>query len=77
MSIKYNRYFCEMERDMGASWAVCTYNREEDKDYWEKGPPCEYSDDDCPFYLPEEQAYNIIRKEVKKNVKDSGVYPCT
>ena len=39
MSIKYNCYFCETARDMGASWAVCTFNREEDKNYWMKGPP--------------------------------------
>jgi hypothetical protein len=68
MSIKYNCYFCEQERDMGASWMVCTYNQEKDKDYWRKKPPCEDSDNDCPFYLSEEQAYNIIRKEVEKNV---------
>lgn len=77
MSIKYDCYFCETERDMGACWEVCTFNQKEDEDYWKKGPPCEYSDKDCPFYLSKEQAYNIVRKEVEKNVKDSGVYSCT
>ena len=69
MSIKYNCYFCEIARDMGGL-AICTFNREEDKDYWMKGAPCEYSDDDCPFYLSKKQAHNIIIEEVKKNIEN-------
>ena len=34
MSIKYDCYFCEVEREMAASWGVCTFNQKEDKDYW-------------------------------------------
>lgn len=54
------------QKETWASWTVCTFNREEDKDYWIKGPPCEYSDDDCLFYYSKELAYNIIRKEARK-----------
>ena len=67
MSIKYNCYFCEVEREMTASWEVCTLNQEEDKDYWKKKPPCEYLDNNCPFYLSKTQAHNIIREVVKRN----------
>lgn len=74
MSIQCDCYFCETERDMGASWEVCTFNQEEDKDYWKKRPPCKFSDDDCPFYCSKERAHQIVRKEVKKYVKDTGVY---
>lgn len=77
MSIQYDCYFCENEREMTASWEICTYNKEKDKEYWQKGPPCEFSDNVCPFYITREQAYNIVRKEVEKNVKDSGVYQGT
>ena len=77
MSIKYNCYFCDTERDMGASWEVCSFNQKEDKDYWMKGPPCERSDKDCPFFLSREQAHDIVREVVKKYVEDSGVYLCT
>lgn len=66
MSIKYNCYFCKLERDMGASWYICTYHREEDVDYWMKEPPCDYSDNNCPFYCSKEQAFNIIKKEVNR-----------
>lgn len=66
MSIKYNCYFCDTEREMTASWEICTYNKEKDKDYWMKRPLCEFSDKVCPFYITREQAYNIVRKEVEK-----------
>lgn len=77
MSIKHDCYFHETERDMGASWEICTYNKIKDEDYWIKEAPCERSDKDCPYYLSKKQAYEIVRKEVEKNVKDSGVYSCT
>ena len=66
MSIKYDCYFCETERDMGASWEVCSFNQKEDKDYWTKSPPCEYLDNDCPFYVSKTRAHDMVREEVRK-----------
>lgn len=65
MSIKYSCYFCVTIRDMGASWEVCTYSREEDEGYWMKEPPCKHLDN-CPFYCSKGQAFDIIKKEVNK-----------
>lgn len=75
MSIKYDCYFCETYHYEPSVWETCSYNKDKDKDYWQKEPPCEFSDKACPFYITREQAYNIVRKEVE-NVKDSGVHSC-
>lgn len=57
--VKYDCFFSEIERDMGASWPVCTYNKETDADYWQKFPYCE-KHEDCPYYCSKERAFNII-----------------
>lgn len=63
MSIKYNCYFCETERDMGASWSVCTFNKKTNANWWMNSPYCEYHDD-CPYYYPEEKVFDIIHDSI-------------
>ena len=69
MSIQYDCYFCKTERDMGAVWEVCDFNRENDKCYWMKKPPCEKLDY-CPFYIPDTEAYNLIKNFVKERKEE-------
>lgn len=73
-NVKRGCYFLDIEKDIGVTWAVCTYNQNEDEDYWMKDAPCSNSDKDCPFYLTREQAFDIVRKEVEKNVRDSEIH---
>ena len=56
---KYNCFFLDEEREMTAHWYVCTYNKNTDANYWQKGPYCE-KHEDCPYYCSKDHAFNII-----------------
>ena len=63
--VKRDCFFCEVVRDMGASWPICIYNKENDADYWVKDPYCR-TKDNCPYYCSKERAFNIIYNTMNK-----------
>lgn len=65
IKVKWSCFFCETEREMTASWPVCTYNKENDPYYWQKSPYCE-TNDNCPYYCSKEHAFNIVHNTMNK-----------
>lgn len=57
--VKYDCFFLEEQREMTASWPSCCFNKVNDKNYWQKDPPC--AREECPYYISKEEAYEIIK----------------
>ena len=58
-NIKMDCFFCEVERDMGALWYVCSYDKDIDRDYWQKNAPC-INGKDCPRYCSKSSAFHLV-----------------